>query len=605
MVRSYMHWCRDLFRWYAGNHLISRLYRCAGIALATLFFYSSSAHSQERITWNTIDLMPESRFSVFRYAALGLGAFPYIYSSPTVPLRVTYNGVPIRSASPFGPDIELVSTVFADSVIQTGWRTMAIVDSDSIPPEPVTETQFLTGSRRRFVMDAVLRRALDKRSGITIGGSSFGMKGFYPSGTETFIPKHNLRDYLFSYQRKLTNVGLLTMSVRGFRDRDGLADLDSLHSMGERRTDESVISIGIHDLQFSPTTSLSPQIYYQRTSSRFGRYGIRKSLDDDYLGFSISADKHLAETQYHVRLLHERNYFGSQFSGDVWTRHESALEVTMHTQRNRFSATVESALRHHSQYKAGFEFGSDLMYALPENRTLFMRAHIATVYPDNGDEYYTSLMFSDSTFVSDLDRGMTVNIESGIGFPVFGGLIEMLGFWSRSKAPLFVASGSTFRGGGAGTTGWTGSDTSAMIMADGLTSSGVHVIWNTSFGDDPRWTIRTVNSYRYDNDGSRWYYPAAESVTNGAVSRSFVNGNLHLKGYSRIDAAWWDDHQKTVTSYPSGSHLFLDAGFSLTAGTLELFYSVENIVSEDIYWFRMYKWQGRNTVYGGRWIFYQ
>ncbi|MFC1512347.1 hypothetical protein ACFL5H_04035 [Candidatus Latescibacterota bacterium] len=543
--------------------------------------------------------------SLFQYGALGLGAYPYRPSLPAAGVRVTIDGVPLRSRSPFGPDLEIIPAAFVDSVAVSGFGNLTVTTVDSIPTVPVTDTRFLLGIRRRFTMDVVFSRPVGKRSGITFGGSANGLQGHYTQGVDSFIPKNNLRHYLLTYRRDLDRGGVFTLSLRGLRDRDGLADLDSLVSMGERKTDETTFAAGARSLPISGTTTLSPLVYYQRSNSRFDRYGLRKSLDDNVLGMSLTADKHLGDTHYRVHLNHEWNYFSSRIHREAWTRRESAVGGSFDYHGGILRLLVDGSVRYNSEYGFGSDVGAELAAVKNTIGEALVRVQGGSLYPDPGQEYFGSLVFSDTTAVNTLARGSFFEAEAGIRLMTALGQAEIVGFGSRSKSPLFVPASATY-------------DvsrirffllpyhTSLVEMADGLTSRGVRITGDVSFEKRYRYHIRTTNSIRWDNNGSRWMYPAFYSQTDGTVVGTFFDGRMEVTGFGRAAVRWWDENDLVpAQASPAGTRFLLDAGVSVMVSTLELFYRVENITGEDISWFRVLDWQGRNKMYGGRWIFYQ
>ena len=79
----------------------------------------------------------------------------------------------------------------------------------------------------------------------------------------------------------------------------------------------------------------------------------------------------------------------------------------------------------------------------------------------------------------------------------------------------------------------------------------------------------------------------------------FVNNIIDSMMFFDIRFSRWEDGPIT----PHGNYFFIDAGVSAKIKTLELFYRIENITSEDMQWFNAMGWQGRNSMWGVRWEF--
>ncbi len=547
-------------------------------------------------------LLGTGGISLFRYAALGSGTYPFPESMPSAGMRVIIDGVPLRSRSPFGPDLEMIPAAFVDSLIVAGTRDIAIITPRQLPEVPQTDTRFLTGIRHRFNMDAMFRIALTDSSGVTAGGSSSGMLGRYLAGVEHFIPRYNLRNYLFNYRRDLAIGGTMNLQVRGGRDRKELADLDRLVLMGEQKTDEVTVSAAITDFPMPGHVVVSPVIYYQPSTSRFARFGFRKSLDDDVFGVRISGRQDLGNTSYGLELFHEQNFFDSRIHRARWGRHESAVTGSFRYRGGFLGLILEGTGKYHSKYGAGARAGAEAAFSWNAEWETVFRASHETLYPTVGQEYYTSLVFSDSALVNTLEKGSVSEAGAALRLSTSLGKAELSGFLSRSDAPVFFPSGAVDP--------LTGNvfSTSTVIMVDGITGSGGRLSFDTGFRQIRPLTVRivTANTGRWYNDQSMRLFPALESVTSGTMAGAFFNGDLVLNGFGRAGAYWWRRSDRVPPGeYPSGTRFLVDAGVSVQVGPLELFYRVENLIGEDIRWFRTIDWQGRNTMYGGRWVFYQ
>ena len=79
------------------------------------------AEKNSVLKWTAADLLSvESRYSILRYGAFGLGAFPQRINFPGASVKVRYDGVPLYALSPFGSDLDCVPAAFADSVSYGG-----------------------------------------------------------------------------------------------------------------------------------------------------------------------------------------------------------------------------------------------------------------------------------------------------------------------------------------------------------------------------------------------------------------------------------------------------------------------------------------------------
>ena len=84
------------------------------------------------------------------------------------------------------------------------------------------------------------------------------------------------------------------------------------------------------------------------------------------------------------------------------------------------------------------------------------------------------------------------------------------------------------------------------------------------------------------------------------MSGNFLNNVLKPTLFANARFLRWDESEIT----PKGNYFLLDCGIEIKVSSLELFYKVENITNEDIEWFNTMGWLGRNTMWGGKWIFY-
>jgi hypothetical protein len=539
--------------------------------------------------------------SLFRYGAVGLGAYPYLQAVPVAGMRATLDGVPLRSRSPFGPDLETVPDVFIDSLGVSGTRMIDIRTEKDIPEIPVTDTRFLSGIRDRFTIDVLFRTALTDSIGITAGGSSSGMRERLLAEAEHFIPEANLRNYLFTLRRDLASGGILYATLRGGRAVRGLADLERGVAMGERKTTEATLSGGISGMALPGGIVAEPLVYYQRSSSRFARYGDRKRLSDDMLGGRMTGERTLGNTTLGFDLAHRWIFFDAPLHGRSFTRTGTEAAGLYRYGHGRLELRAEAGLQHDSEY--GFAPGAEaeIAWALTGTGSVFAGASRTAVYPTIADEFYTALEFSDSTVVYTLDRGQAVSGEAGVRYRSPLVRAEAAVFAGLADAPVFLPPGSRLPDGGV-------SALPVMVMSGNLASTGARATFETSYEREDvfQFMLRSENRGRWTDGGEAALFPAIESITGGTVTALFYEGQLAVRGFARAGVYWWDRGAVIPEDmYPAGTRFLMDVSVSIQVATLELFYRVENITNENIRWFRTIDWQGRNSLWGGRWIFYQ
>ncbi len=563
-----------------------------------------SAEENGILQWNISDLLPiDSGISVLRYSTSGLGAYPYSYATPGTGLHVNVDGIPLRSLSPFGPDLEFIPSKFVDSLEYNGWDELNIVTKDVADEEPLTSTGFLLGSRRRFIFDMTFNRRLGKKAGIFVGGSSSGIHG--SDDTE----KNSLRMYYVKYQRYLENESTVNFSIRGFRDRDGLVDLDNISykgnrktgtHMGERKTDNYSVSLGINEYPISERTFISPVVYYQSGNSRFHRYGLRKSLDEKSAGINMLLSGKSENNTYSLQALHDTRFFDSRLHNKEytpWTRHESEISASFRREKERYRIFLNSGVMNSSEYGAGTKFESEFALMVNPEHEIVLRGITSDKFPDTGQEYYTSLVFSDSTIVSDLEKYNISQVETGVRFKKELFNFGLFVYGSYSKLPLLKVSPALYER----VYDYSPvSNSTHCYMSPRKKSYGYRIFFDTHIEKQYIYDV-TMNLNQRSGKDKVWPYPSFELFSDMRISGDFINNKLKSTFFANVGFLRWNDDGGIT---PKGNHYLLDCGIVIKVSSLELFYNVENIINEDIEWFNTMGWLGRNAMWGGKWVFY-
>ena len=562
--------------------------------LLSLYSTVESTAEENRIPqWTIADMVSlESGISFLRYGALGLGAHPYGYFLPAAGLRVNLDGVPLRSVSPFGPDLECVPSQWVDSLEFRGFRELNIVTVDVNEEEPKTDTSFLIGSRHRFNFDMTFNRRLGEKTGIFIGGSSSGIHG--SGDTE----KNSLRNYFIKYQRFLENGSIVNFSMRALRDRDGLIDLDNRARMGERKTDNFSVSLGIKEYPVSKRIIVSPVFYYQSGLSRFDRYGLRKSLNDDTAGLNVSLSSKRGNTTYCLFAAHDIRFFDSRIHNDSWTRNESEITASFTHENDNHHLMLRGGFMNSSEYGAGTKVEGEIALLNVLRQEIVMSGFITDEYPDTDKEYYSSLVFSDTSIVSKLKKYNISELEGGLRFKKKHFKLGLFGFGSSSKLPLFKVS-------------------SGVIDGSVQYPYPTHFVMssrNRSFGYRMNFDFHIEKYYQFDmkmnyssrlkgignNTHDNWPYPSSEFFSDLRISGKFLNEHIGATVFGSSGFLRWNDGNTS----PHGNYFLLDCGILIKVSTLELFYKIENVTNEDIWWFNTMGWLERNSMWGGKWVFY-
>gem|GEM_PF-4152316 len=586
------------------NIIFPNIRNVIGAALVCLTGISGLAVADEKasLKWNAGDFVSQSSgISMIKFSSSGMGAYPYAYSTPGLGLKVRVDGVPLRSLSPFGPDLELIPSQFTSSVEYDVWsgldiNTTGVTDDETVL---ISDTSFLMGSRQRFNYDMIFNRSLSERSGIVFGGSSSGIHG----GEDT--EKNSLRAYYLKYSRDLENGSAVNFSLRSFRDRDGLVNLDGITvrngkksgtHMGERRTDNVTVSLGAADYPIRENLSVSPTVYYQSANSRFDRNGLRKSLDERSAGLNADVTKKSGDTEYVLHASNDTRFFDSRLHDDSWTRNVSELSASLRRAKDRYRLHLESGIMNSSEYGSGLKFEGDLAYVLQSGSEIIIRGISADMFPDTGQEYYTSLVYSDSTLVSDLETFGVSQVETGMRFNKEKYNLGIYAFGSYSKLPVFEASPQLYN-----RVTYTAQipNTTHMRTGSREKSFGYRVSADTHI--EKRYVYDAVFNFSHrPGENHAGYYPSLEFNSDIRISGDFINNAMKSTAYVNAGILRWDNSNVT----PDGNHFMIDCGLVIHVSSLRLFYTIENVLNEDIEWFNSTGWLGRNTMWGGKWVFY-
>ncbi|MFC1650339.1 hypothetical protein ACFL2X_02090 [Candidatus Latescibacterota bacterium] len=577
------------------------------IILAMLMFFlcnasPSQAGESADLQWNASDFISlDSGVSLLKFSSSGLGVYPYAYSMPGLGLNINIDGVPLRSLSPFGPDLELIPSQLTSSIEYDGWGELNIVTKDIIDEETalLTDTAFLMGSRHRFNYDMIFNRSLSESSGIIIGGSSSGIHG----GDDT--EKNSLRAYYLKYSRNMEKGSTVNFSMRSFRDRDGLIDLDNISfangkksgtPMGERRTDNLTVSLGVEDYPLGKNTSVSPTAYYQSANSRFDRNGLRKSLDERSAGMNVQLSRKSGDNIYGLHAMNDTRFFDSRLHDDSWARNDSELSISLHRGKDRYRLNLESGVVNSSEYGSGTKFESEFAFLINPKSEIILRGISADRFPDTGQEYYSSLVYSDTTLVSNIDKFNISQIETGVRFKKNSYNLGIFAFSSSSKLPLFAVSPWLYD---LKTYKVPVPNTTHMRMSSRKKSYGYRVSMDTHF--EKQYAVDAAFNFSHrPGDNIVVYYPSLELNSDIRISGDFINNVMKSTAFINAGILRWNNSDIT----PDGNHFLIDCGIMINVSSLRLFYTIENVLNEDIEWFNSMGLLGRNTMWGGKWMFY-
>lgn len=562
------------------------------IAAAVIVFAVSGTAFADGIRidrWSAADMLPwTDGMQVFRYGAVGLGAYPYRSAVPGLPVRVRLDGVPLAPVSPFGADLDMISTVMVDSLAYDGFSRMDIMGIDPVGAETATTIDFLMGARRRFNFDTSFRRSLSPNSGIFFSGSSSGMH----SGDDTM--KHAFRNYYLKYARRIGQDGRAFFTARGYRDRDGLADLDRLREMGERRTDGMSFSAGIEDIPVAERTTFSQTVYFSAMNSRFTRYGERQGIEDDGAGTVISLETRRGATSYGIRASYDGVFFDSSIHDDEWTRRETEASATFAHDAGRYRLKLEGGGASSSKYDGGVRARGEVIVPQGDTFTFRVAGAVGPRFPDAGSEYYTSAAFSDTSVVSKLDACEVTTGEAD--FTYQGGIVTtVIGvFVTRYEHPLFVPASNALDV-------MVNVPFSTMAVMSGTKKLyGLRASAETHFealaGVDIMAAGTRLNT---EKRGGVWPYPETDIRGELALHKTVYRGMVGLRAFASGNMLDWEDAHTS----PKGMFFLLNCGLSVNVASIELRYRIDNVTGENIGWFNTLGWLERNAMWGVSWSF--
>ena len=370
--------------------------------------------------------------------------------------------------------------------------------------------------------------------------------------------------------------------------------------MGERKTDNFSASLGMNEYPIGKRTFISPVVYYQSGNSRFHRYGLRKSLDETSAGLNVLLSRKSENNIYRLQALHDTRFFDSRLHNKQytpWTRHESEITASFKREKERYRLLLSSGVLNSSEYGAGITFKSEVALLVHPEYELVLRGITSDKFPDTGQEYYTSLVFSDTTIVSDLEKYNISQVETGVQFKKGLFNLGFFAFHSNSKIPLFRVSPVLYER----IYDYSPDPNSTHCsMSSREKSYGYRLYFDTHIEKRLTYDI-SMNLNQRAGKNKVWPYPSFELFSDIRISGNFISDLLKSTTFARAGFLRWNDDGGIT---PRGNHYLLDFGIVIKVSSLELFYTVENIINEDLEWFNTMGWLGRNAMWGGRWIFY-
>jgi len=577
------------------NHVIYSAHHRVHTAILVWFTVMSGfslAGERTALEWSAVDLIPRDQgISVLRYGAYGFGAYPYGSVVPHAGMKVTVDGVPVRSVSPFGPDLELIPSQDIDTVDVHGFHTLDFRTGEVVEDQPVTATNFLMGEHRRFIVDMIFKRKIGERSGIVVNGVSSGLH------TRDESDKNLLRTYRIKYYRNFTRGGSMNFAVNAFRDRDGLVDLDRSVHMGERKTDDVSVSLGVRDVPVRELVRVSSTAYYQSGLSRFDRYGKRKSLDDDVGGLNFSCAGGKGASAWRLSTSGEVQRFDSRIHRDDWTKRTADIIGSFSRTTDRERIVVDFGIMNSSKYGTGTGIEAEFAGTISPDYEFILHGTRMVEFPDIGKEYYTALVFGDSTTVFELDKYTVYAVEGGLRLKKNGFDASVYGFGSSSRLPLFQASTAVdiYRSEQFSST--------RCFMSPQKNTLGYRLFFSVQRQGDYISSLDMNFTHRIGSWGEsfheNWPYPSLDLSAVSQVSRNWFNENLNTVLRGKAEMMRFGDGRAS----PAGNYFFFDIDLVLKVSPLELFYRFENLTDENMIWFDSMGPLSSNAMWGGRWVF--
>ncbi|MCE5252482.1 hypothetical protein LLG96_19950 [bacterium] len=535
----------------------------------------SGAAEVPLLRWTAADMIPAGgNVSLLEFSSFGMGKYPFIPAFPGPVVRVRIDGVPLHGCSPFGPDLGCIPAAFVDSLKKSEEAgTLDFVTRNIESAEPVTETDFALGLRQKFHFQAYFNRHVGKSGTLFIGGASNGIHGSEDTGATSF------RSYLMKYRRSLADSGSIVFSARMLMDRDGLEDIEKQKWMGSRETGYTALSLGVNDLPLTGRTVVSPLFYFQSGASYFRRYGVRKSLDDDSFGVSVSSSTQLGNSTITTHISSDSRAIDSRLHDRSWTYNDSRVSLTWMRNGNRYRSKLQGGMVRSSKYGTGGNGEAEFAFIIGPSLEWSVRGGVFEDSPDYGTAIYPSLEFSDSLFVSRLDMWRTKGFESGFTIKHKGVTAGLYGFRYNGKMPVFEP------------------EKFLSAMSNNGVYSGVR--FKAATGTEDHSIADVTVHYTGSSDGADvWPYPRFDLVAHGQVSKKILKEKLLTSFFGKVHVSEWVDGPLK----PDGTVFFLDCGMSFEVLSLKMFYVIENIAGQEMKWFDAMGCDGRNSMWGIRWV---
>ena len=514
--------------------------------------------------------------SLFRYGAFGSGLYPYRTAIPGAAFEVRVDGIPLQPRSPFGGDLERIPTLVVDSLSVSGNAAVAVATRDSLPDQPLTRIDFLSGVRRRFRFQGVFERKISERGGIRVFGMSDGIRGGETTGGNGY------RLYGMTWRRALSRSGVVRVTVTGSRDRNDLFDLDTGKRMGMQESDERLVSADLVGCRIGKKAVFSSTAYMRNGISRFRRYGTGCSFSDDSFGGSANLVIGEPGCRFVLDAFHDTRSLEGQNGVITWRNVVTGVRGESEHTIGSLSFDLNGGLSYSSRYGAGYTAGGEARRQLVNRWIAVLGGSVSREFPGPEHELFPSLTFSDSLCETRLTRFRVVEVETGL--KNVSGPFEFgcFGFSGQADVPVLLPRSGIMR------------------MSGPAWYNGGRFILSVSGGD----LVRYRGDMKFDfTEGSGakniWPRPMMELRARGSLSRSFFADVLKCSLQGKAHAMRWTDGP----SNPDGVFVLLDAVISARVSSFLFTYTIENIADRDMRWFDAFGWQGRNSYWGICWSF--
>ena len=546
--------------------------------LAVSMAFGTAAAAKDWPLWTAADSLGRNGdLSFARIGSFGNGAYPYERMMPGSMFRVRVDGVPMRSLSPFGPDLDRIPAEYIGSVSHGG-TDIDITTGGVGGKLPVTRMQFGQGARKRFQYHVLLSRPVGETGRLIAGGTSKGIHG-----NDTILASM-FRSYIVGYRKMRGDGGSTFLTLQAYRDRDNIPDIIAETPMGRRESDDVSISAGVRRMVIGDGLALSSRAYYSSDISRVKRYGAANHIDDDMAGGALEIAFDRGNTAFTVKAVHDSRIFDSRIHDEKWKRHDTGIFVSGVVDNERLRVAFSGGTVLSSKFGAAPSVEGELRFPVSRGMSLGLSGRYIESHPDPGVEYYPSLVFSDSSIVADIDSySMTeavCDVAAGKGSYSFA--VE--GFVARLARPYFDPAETICR------MGRTASYSGGRIRSRWSNSEIGSVGLSSSFR-------RPLDSgWDKEDDIRLWPYPVFDIGVDGELRRTIYRGLLTVGvfGDARY-CAWPGDAAEP------GRSLLIDGGVTVVIGSMTLFYRMENIAGQETMWFDTFGNQGRNGMWGIQW----